>query len=177
MYQYPISVSELYQYSISVSDWGNWKGNLVASPDKPGWNYYTVNKNGGNTACNEINSFVLGGCCTYFCENAFFKLNLQNDIIRSCSYVNVKEPIHCNGIMMSMMASQITSLKIVYSTVYSGTDERKTSKLHVSGLCAGYSLVTSEFPAERVSKTENASIWWCHHVMIKSGNVLVSFHF
>ena len=32
---------------------------------------------------------------------------------------------HCNGVIMSAMASQITSLTIVYSTVYSGTDQRK----------------------------------------------------
>ena len=31
---------------------------------------------------------------------------------------------------MSTMASQITSLAIVYSTVYSGADKSKTSKLH-----------------------------------------------
>ena len=33
--------------------------------------------------------------------------------------------LHYNGVIMSTMASQITSLAIVYSTVYSGTDERK----------------------------------------------------
>ena len=34
---------------------------------------------------------------------------------------------------MSTMAYQITSLTIVYSTVYSGPDQRKKSKLHVTG--------------------------------------------
>ena len=46
---------------------------------------------------------------------------------------------------MSAMASQITSLTIVYSTIYSGTD-KKTSELRVTGLCAGNSPVTGEFP-------------------------------
>ena len=32
---------------------------------------------------------------------------------------------HYNDVIMSMMASQITSLTIVYSTVYSGPDQRK----------------------------------------------------
>ena len=32
---------------------------------------------------------------------------------------------HYNDVIMSAMASQITSLTIVYSTVYSGTDQRK----------------------------------------------------
>ena len=42
---------------------------------------------------------------------------------------------------------------------------KKTSKLCVTGLCAGNSPVTSEFPTQRVSNVENVSIWWCHHEM------------
>ena len=39
---------------------------------------------------------------------------------------------------MDAMASQITNLTIVYSTVYSGADKKKkTWKLRVTGLCAG----------------------------------------
>ena len=40
---------------------------------------------------------------------------------------------------------------------------KKTSKLRVTGLCAGNSPVTGEFPAQRASNTENVSIWWRHH--------------
>ena len=40
---------------------------------------------------------------------------------------------------------------------------KKTSKLHVTGLCVGNSPVTGEFPAQRVSNVENVSIWWRHH--------------
>ena len=40
---------------------------------------------------------------------------------------------------------------------------KKTSKLCVTGLCAGYSPVTGEFSAQRASNTENVSIWWRHH--------------
>ena len=40
---------------------------------------------------------------------------------------------------------------------------RKTSKLRVTGLCAGNSLVTGEFPAQMASNAENVSIWWRHH--------------
>ena len=39
----------------------------------------------------------------------------------------------------------------------------KTSKFRVTGLCEGNSPVTGEFPAQRASNTENASIWWRHH--------------
>ena len=63
---------------------------------------------------------------------------------------------------MRAMASQINSLTIVYSTVYSGADQR-TSKLCVAGLCVGNSSVAGEFPAQMASNAENVSIWWRHH--------------
>ena len=40
---------------------------------------------------------------------------------------------------------------------------KKTSKLHVTGLCAGNSPVTGEFPAQMASSAENVFIWWRHH--------------
>ena len=33
--------------------------------------------------------------------------------------------LHCNDVIMGTIASQITSLKSVYSTIYSGADQRK----------------------------------------------------
>ena len=69
---------------------------------------------------------------------------------------------------MSEIASQITSLTIVYSTVLS---------LRVTGLCVGNSPVTGEFPAQMASNAENISIWWRHHetarVIIDPGDGLV----
>ena len=41
---------------------------------------------------------------------------------------------------------------------------KKTPKLRVTGLCAGNSPGTGEFPAQMASYAENASIWWRHHV-------------
>ena len=40
---------------------------------------------------------------------------------------------------------------------------KKTLKLSVTGLCAGNSPVTGEFPAQMASIAENVSIWWRHH--------------
>ena len=40
---------------------------------------------------------------------------------------------------------------------------KETSKLRVTGLCAGNSPLTGEFPAQRASNVENVSIWWRHH--------------
>ena len=53
---------------------------------------------------------------------------------------------------MGGMASQITSLTIVYSTVFSDGDQRK----HQSSALLAF--VTGEFPAQRASNAENISI-------------------
>ena len=62
---------------------------------------------------------------------------------------------------MGMIASQITTLTIVYSTVYSDADQRKYHR--DSGLCVGNSPETGEFPAQIANNAENVSIWWRHH--------------
>ena len=41
---------------------------------------------------------------------------------------------------------------------------KKTSRPRVTGLCAGNSPVTGEFPAQKASNAENVSIWCRHHV-------------
>ena len=163
---------------------------------------------------------------------------------------------HCNDVTMSAIVSQITSTTIVYSVVYSVADQRKhqssasltfvwgnspvtsefptqrasntenvimikvespdapeqtkvhyvalrwrqnelddvsdhqphdcllnllfrrrskkTSKLRVTGLCAGNSPWTGEFPAQKASKAENVSIWWHHHVCNSASIFLTS---
>ena len=40
---------------------------------------------------------------------------------------------------------------------------KKTSKLRITGLCAGNSPGTGEFPAQMASNAENVPIWWRHH--------------
>ena len=64
--------------------------------------------------------------------------------------------IHYGDVIMGMMASQITSLTIVYSA----------SKLRITGLCVVNSPGTGEFPAPMATYAENASIWWRHHEII-----------
>ena len=66
---------------------------------------------------------------------------------------------HYNDVIMGAIESQITSVTIVFSTVY--LDTRKTSKLRVTGICAGNSPEATEFPAQM----ENISIWWRHHAL------------
>ena len=50
---------------------------------------------------------------------------------------------------MGAMAPQITSLTIVYSTVYSGVDKIKHQSSASLAFCAGNSPVTGEFPYKR----------------------------
>ena len=65
---------------------------------------------------------------------------------------------------MGALASQINSLTIVYSIVYSDAD-KKNIKLRVTGLCARNSPGTGECPAQMASYAENVSTWWRHHVI------------
>ena len=58
--------------------------------------------------------------------------------------------LHYNAVIMVAIASQTTRSK-------------KTSKLRVTGLCAGNSPEAGEFPAQMASNAENVSIWWRHH--------------
>ena len=68
---------------------------------------------------------------------------------------------------MSPMASQITSLTIVCSTVYSGADQRKHQSSAPLAFVWGiqrWSLNSShEGP---VKFAENVSIWWRHHAVL-----------
>ena len=46
---------------------------------------------------------------------------------------------------------------------------KKTSKLRVTGLCAGNSPMTGEFPAQMASNAEYVSIRWRHHDHSQNG--------
>ena len=59
--------------------------------------------------------------------------------------------VHCNDVIMSAMASQITSLTIVYSTVYSDANQRK----HHSHGSLAFVRGIHRWPVN--------SIWWRHH--------------
>ena len=48
-----------------------------------------------------------------------------NSLMWHVTYINILTSMHYNDVIMSTMTSQITSLTIVYWTVYSGTDQKK----------------------------------------------------
>ena len=62
---------------------------------------------------------------------------------------------HYNGVIMSVMGSQITSLTIVYSTVHSGADQRT----HQSSGSLAFVRGIQRSPA---GNAENVSIWSRH---------------
>ena len=77
-------------------------------------------------------------------------------------------PVCCicqySDVIKGAMASQATSLTIVYLNRLFWRRSKKQSKLHVTGLCAWNSPETAEFPVQMASNAENVSIWWRHHV-------------
>ena len=63
---------------------------------------------------------------------------------------------HYSDIIIGLMASQITSLTIAYSTVYSDADQ----SIHQSSASLAF---VREFPAQMAGNAENVSTWWSHH--------------
>ena len=53
---------------------------------------------------------------------------------------------------------------------------KKTSKLRGTGLCAGNSPVTGEFPAQMASNAENVSIWWRNHDDYSGVTIAMTYH-
>ena len=131
---------------------------------------------------NEIHTFSLKKMHLKMSRQFCLGLNIADKCNSSCwwrglTYAAESVPwlppscFHHNEVIMSAMASQITSLTIVYSTVHLMRGSKKTSKLGIIGLCAGNSPVTGESPVQRASNAENVSIWERHHV---AGNIPVT---
>ena len=86
-----------------------------------------------NSGCINLNHQQLHGCQNTGKHNVF--ILRRGDILIA----------HYCDVIMGAMASQITSLEIVYSTVYSCADQRKQqSSSSLAGIC-----LTGEFPTQR----------------------------
>ena len=66
---------------------------------------------------------------------------------------------------MSAIASQIASVTIVYSTIYSGADQRKYQSSASLTFMRGIHRSPVNFLHKRASNAENVSIWWRHHAI------------
>ena len=71
------------------------------------------------------------------------------------------------------MAPQITGVPIVCSTVCSGADQRKTSKLRVTGLCEGKPPMTGGSPHK--GPVTRKLFPFDHVIMIKTRNVCIMY--
>ena len=67
---------------------------------------------------------------------------------------------------MIEIASQITSLTVVYSIVNSCADQSKHQSSASLAFVRGKFTGTGEFPAQKASNAENVSTWWRHHEVI-----------
>ena len=70
--------------------------------------------------------------------------------------------VHYDDVIMGAIASLITSLVIVYSTVYPDADQWK----HQSSASLAFVRGIHRWPA---SNAENVSIWWRHHGLMAAG--------
>ena len=84
--------------------------------------------------------------------------HVSYDLVNNASR-NTSETHHYSDVIMSAMASQITGVSIVYSTVCSGAENIKVSRHWPS-----WGKFTAErwFPARSGSNGENVSNWWRH---------------
>ena len=96
---------------------------------------------------------------------------VENDVLQILinvhtfmSMVNHNRHIHYGDVIMGAIASQITSITILYSTAYSDAGQRKHQSSASLAFVWGNSPGTGEFPAQLASNAENVSIWWRHHV-------------
>ena len=89
---------------------------------------------------------------------------VHNNKHRHIIYEIVVPEAHYNDVIMSAMASQITSGSVVYSNICSGADQRKRQSSASLAFARWIQRWPCEFPAQRAINAENISIWWHHHV-------------
>ena len=75
--------------------------------------------------------------CGYWLSFTFIRRGQDGQFQRRCHY---------NDVIMGAIASQVTSLTSLLNRLFRRRS-KKTSKLRVTGLCAGNSPITGEFPA------------------------------
>ena len=86
------------------------------------------------------------------------------EIIMADAYVRAQPSIcHYSAVIMGGVASQTTSLAIVYSTVYTGMDQRKYKSSASLTFVQGIHRSPVNFP-HKGQWRENICIWWRHYV-------------
>ena len=82
----------------------------------------------------------------------------KNDI----AHQGLQHYIHYSNVIMGAVAPQITSVTIVYATVYTDADQRRHQSFASLAFVRGF---TGDrwIPAQMASSAENVSTWWRHH--------------
>ena len=92
-------------------------------------------------------------------------MHLDNSCDEACR-------IHYSDAIMGTMASQTTTLMIVYSTLIHAQIKENIKAPRHWPLC-GNPPVTGELPTEKTSNAKNVSIWWHHgHLLFFLGFVI-----
>ena len=90
-----------------------------------------------------------------------------------------KPKIHTTVLLwshMSIMASQITSHSVIYSTPCLGKHQTKHERSASLTLCEGNPPVIGGFPSQRASNTESIFMLWQHHAaQYGSGNCYLCY--
>ena len=111
----------------------------------------------GNTVHIPRSIGLYNGVCVniYWCTGVHEETGHQQHSYQRCS-VGIRESYqYYNDVIMSAMA--------LFTQPFIQAQIKENIKARVTGLCAGNSPVTGEFPAQRASNAEKFSIWWRHH--------------
>ena len=116
-----------------------------------------------------------------FCKQTYGQKQTQGPVSKSdkMSYCKISwsleatRLVHYNDVTMDAIASQITSLMTVYSTIYSDADQRK----HQSSASLAYVRGIHHWPVNSLHKwpvmRKKVSIWWRRHGL----NCRIAFKF
>ena len=149
------------------SSWHLWKSRIVimstsSSFVTPGVAAMTTYANKKKTppVKTKLRSWQLSG----FSEGGTLGYHMTISRTTNDDEVAIMSGFHYNDVIMRSTASQITSLPIVYQTVYSSTDQRKHQLAPSHWPLWGEFTGDRWIPAQKASNAENVSIWWRHHV-------------
>ena len=133
-FQFRMSYTYIYEYYMYASTYNTWIG--AANEEPPVYKCKFIYMLMHSTSINISEMYPI--------------------VCKACPFL-----VHNNCIshtLSTTMTSPITSLTIVYSTVYSSADQRKQQS-------SANSPVTGEFHAQMASNAENVSIYWRHYII------------
>ena len=105
----------------------------------------------------------MGPLIKFHIQNALPCVKIKQSL--ACGQLRPSDAYHYRAVIMSAIGSQITGVSIIYSTISSGSDQRK----HQSSASLAFVRGIHRRPVNSPHKgnnAENDSIWWRHHVCV-----------